>query len=99
MAQNITSGTTVGGVVTTITFNTWYAEIEIANRSSGDMWARIDGVDPTIAGDDCFFIPALSFLSVINHKVFPEPALGTTSNCVIKIITAASANYTVSVGV
>lgn len=99
MAQNITSGTTVGGTVTTVTFNTWYAEIEIANRSSGDMWARIDGIDPTIAGDDCIFIPSLSFVTVQNHKRPPEPAIGLTTNCVIKLLTAANANYTISVGV
>jgi hypothetical protein len=99
MAQNVTSGTTVGGAVTTVTFSTWYAEIEIINRSSGDMWARIDGVDPTIAGDDCLFIPAQSFLDVLNHQRSPEPALGTTPNCVIKILTASAAAYTVGVGV
>lgn len=99
MAQNITSGTTVGGVVSTVTFNTWYAEIGIINRSNGDMWATVNGVNPTIAGDDCLFVPALGFINVINHNIPPEPALGTTSNCVIKMITAASANYTVEVGI
>jgi hypothetical protein len=99
MAQHIHSGATVGGVVTQVIFNTWYRSIEISNRSSGDMWVRLDGVDPTIAGDDCIFVAGLGFTSEDNPKVPPSPALGTTSNCEIRIITAATANFTIAVGV
>lgn len=99
MAIHITSGTTVGGAVTTVTFANWYHNIEIINRSSGDMWARVDGVDPTVAGDECFFVAPLGFLDTINPKNPPEPALGTSSNTVIKMITAANANFTVQAGV
>lgn len=97
-ATHITSGTTVGNAVTHVTFTTWYRGIEIANRSSGDMWARVDGVDPTIAGDDCLFVPAQGFLSVDNPQRAPEPALGTAPTCDVRLITAANANYTITVG-
>lgn len=63
------------------------------------MWARFDGVDPTIAGDECFFIPALTELETVNPKLPPEPAIGQTSNTVVKLITAANATYTVKAGV
>jgi hypothetical protein len=99
MAIHITSGTTVGAAVTTVTFANWYHNIEVINRSSGDMWVRFDGVDPTIAGDECFFVPAQSFLDAINPKLPPEPAIATTSNTVVKIITAANAAFTVQAGV
>lgn len=99
MATHITSGTTVGNAVTTVTFANWYHNIEVINRSTGDMWVRFDGVDPTIAGDECFFVAASGFLTEVNPKLPPEPAIGQTSNTVVKIITAANANYTVEAGV
>lgn len=99
MAIHITSGTTVGTVVTTVTFANWYRNIEIINRSAADMWARVDGVDPTVAGDECFFVPAQSFIDVTNGKTPPEPASGITSNTVVKIITATAAPYTIQAGV
>jgi hypothetical protein len=98
-ATHISSGTTVGAAVTTVTFANWYHNIEIVNRSSGDMWARVDGVDPTVGGDDCFFIAAMSSIDVINGKLPPEPAIGQTSNTVVKIITAANQTYSVQAGV
>lgn len=99
MAIHITSGTTVGGVVTVVTFTNWYHNIEVINRSSGDMWARVDGVDPTVAGDECYFVAPLGFVGVINAKRPPEPALGFTSNTVVKIISAANATFTIQAGV
>jgi hypothetical protein len=99
MAQHITSGTTTGGTVSTITFTTWYKSIEIINRSTNDMWARVDSVDPTIAGDECFFVPGMSFIDVANPQRAPEPALATTPNTVVKILTATASNYTIQVGV
>lgn len=99
MAIHITSGTTVGGTVSTVTFTNWYHNIEVSNRSTGDMWVRFDGVDPTIAGDECFFVAAQGYVQSVNPKNPPEPALGTTSNTEIRIITAANANFTVSAGV
>lgn len=99
MAIHITSGTTVGNTVTTVTFANWYHNIEVVNRGSVDMWVRFDGVDPTVAGDECFFIPAQSFIDSVNPKLPPEPAIGTTSNTVVKVLTATAAPFTVSAGV
>jgi hypothetical protein len=89
----------VSNIVTTVTFANWYHNIEIINRSSGDMWARVDGVDPTVAGDECFFVAPLGFVDVVNPNVPPEPASGTTSNTVVKIISAATATFTIQAGV
>jgi hypothetical protein len=99
MAIHITSGTTVGGVVTTITFANRYRNITIINRSSGDMWARVDGVDPTVAGDECYFVSPLGYVDAINLNNPPEPALGVTANTVVKMISAANATFTVQAGV
>jgi|SRR5690242_5835741 len=98
MATHITSGTTVGNAVTTVTFTNWYHNIEIVNRSANDMWARVDGVDPTIAGDECFFVAPQGYITVLNPQRAPEPALGTTPNTVVKLITATNSTYTVQAG-
>jgi hypothetical protein len=95
---HITSGTTVANTVSRLTFG-WFRGIEVENRSTGDMWARFDGIDPTIAGDDCFFIAANSALSVNNPKVSPQVGSGITSSTDVRLISAAAANFTVQVGV
>lgn len=99
MALHITSGTTVGGAVTTVTFTNWYRNITVINRGSEEMWARFDSVNPTLAGDECFLIPAMSSLGAVNPQVPPQPASGTTSNTVIKLITNGAVNYSVQAGV
>lgn len=99
MAQKIQSGTVVANTVTTVTFATWHQTIEIVNRGTVDMWARVDGVDPTIAGDDCIFVAPQGFVEVSNPNNPPSPPTGTTSNVVIKMIAGTNCNYTVSAGV
>lgn len=100
---HITSGTTTANVVTTLTFPARYDSVEIINRSAGDMWARIDGVAPTIAGDDCFYVAPQSYVNVNNSAPYAEPgntggSTGATTT-VVKLISAANAAYTVSAGV
>jgi hypothetical protein len=97
MAQQIQSGTVVANTVTTVTFATWYNGIEIVNRGTVDMWARVDGVDPTIAGDDCLFVAPQGFLDVSNKKAPPRP--GVSSNTEIRMLAASNCNYTVSGGI
>lgn len=98
MADRIESGTTIGGAVTQVIFS-WKSSIEVVNRGTVDMWVRFDGVDPTEAGDECFFVAPQGFLSVNNPKPAPNPVQGTTSNCDIRMFTVSNANYTVSAGV
>lgn len=99
MAIHATSGTTVGGSVTTVTFSNWYHSITVINRGSEEMWARFDNVNPTLAGDECFLIPAQSSLGAINPQRPPEPAIGFTSNTIVKLFTTGNVNYSVQAGV
>lgn len=61
------------------------------------MWARVDGVDPTIAGDDCIFVAPQGFVGVQNPKHIPEP--GFSSNTEIRMIAGTNCNFTVSAGI
>jgi hypothetical protein len=97
MASRIQSGTVVANTVTTVTLN-YRTSIEIVNRGTVDMWARVDGVDPTIAGDECLFVAPQGFVSVANPKSPPNPVAGTTSNCEIRLIAGTNCNYTVGAG-
>lgn len=99
MATHITSGTTTANTVTTVTFSNWYRSIEVDNRGSVDMWVRYDGIAPTIAGDDCVFVPANGFVQDDNPLLPPEPSINRTSNTQIQIITASACPYTIQVGV
>lgn len=97
MASRIQSGTVVANIVTTVTL-AYRSSIEIVNRGTVDMWARVDGVDPTIAGDECIFVAPQGFVSVPNPKLPPDPVLGVTSNSEIRMIAASNCNYTVGAG-
>lgn len=97
MASRIQSGTVVANLVTTVTL-AYKTSIEIVNRGSVDMWARVDGVDPTIAGDECLFVAPQGFVSVANPKTPPNVVAGTTSNSEIRMIAGTNCNYTVSAG-
>lgn len=96
-AVHISSGTTTANTVKTVTFPLRYDGIQVINRSTGDLWARFDGVDPTIAGDDCFYVAPQSYLDVTNPKP-PQDSSGTITT-EIRMISAATADYTVSAGV
>lgn len=98
MADRIESGTTVGGVVKQVILP-WKSSIEVVNRGTIDMWVRFDGVNPTDAGNECFYVAPQGFIAVSNPKPAPNPALGTTSNCDVRMFTSSSCNYTVSAGV
>lgn len=97
MASQIVSGTTTGGAVSQIVFTTWRSSIEVVNRGTVDMWARFDGVNPTVAGDECFYIPPRSFINVGNPKLPPDVE-GRSTNCDIRLLTATACAYTVSAG-
>lgn len=95
MASRIQSGTVVANTVTTVTLS-YRSSIEIINRGTVDMWARVDGVDPTIAGDECIFVPAQGFVDVPNPKL-PSTA-NFTSNTEVRMIAGSNCNYTVGAG-
>lgn len=93
MALNAKSGTLVADAVTTVTItDTWPGGIEVVNRSqTGQIWVRLDGVAPTVAGDDCFL--------VMGARYFDPPGPGiagsNTENTVVKLISSAALDYTV----
>lgn len=55
---NAKSGTLTPNVVTAVAItNGWPDGVEVINRTgTGQIWVRLDGVNPTVAGDDCYVV-------------------------------------------
>jgi hypothetical protein len=58
MAARVAHGTLTAGVVSTVTLGTAYRKVEVWADGSADLYARLDGLPATVAGDDCEWIPA-----------------------------------------
>ncbi len=99
MALRVTSGSLTANVVGQEVFATWYNDIEIINRGAVPIWVRVDGVNPTVAGDESHFLPVQGIIVLQNGKPQPDVIAGVTSNCDIRMLATEPCDYTVSVGV
>jgi hypothetical protein len=51
------AGALVAAAVTIVDVFTWNGGVWVQNRdATAEMWVRLDGTDPTVAGDDCFLV-------------------------------------------
>lgn len=98
MANRVKSGTLTANVVTQVTFATWYNSIEIINRGAVPMWVRLDGTNPTIAGDEASFVPVQGILTLNNPQGAPNPVTEYVPNCDIRMIASETCDFTVSAG-
>lgn len=84
MAAYALSGTLAANVVTSVIVAGWPYGINVVNRSgTGTIWVRMDGVDPTVAGQDCF--------PVLGARNFPSPG----ANVNVRLISSGALDYTV----
>lgn len=75
------SSTGFGADVETVT-----GGIEVVNRSlTGEIWVRLDGVDPVVGADDCFV--------VLGARRFDNPTVG--GSVTVKLISTAALTYSV----
>lgn len=88
MAGRAKSGTLTSNVVTSVEItDAWPAGIEVINRSgTGEIWVRLDGVNPTVAGDDCYV--------VLGARRFEPQTVGRES-VTVKLISSGALKYTV----
>jgi hypothetical protein len=87
MALAAKSGTLVANTVTPVAVLNCFPGINVVNRSgSGTIWVRLDGVDPTVAGDNCF--------PVLGVRYFSVPA-ANADKITVKLISTAALDYTV----
>lgn len=97
MAIRATSGTTTAATVSTVTFPSWYSQIKVSNRATtGELWVRLDGVNPTVGGDECDIVLPNSTVVLTNRKVEPDQGAGITSNTDVRIISTPAIAFTVA---
>lgn len=66
--------------------------IEIVNRSqTGEIWARVDGQDATVAGEDCYLVLGSRRLQVPVSVTLYQPAS-------VSLISTDPLDYTVEAG-
>lgn len=83
----IKSGTLTGGAVTTVSITHHNNAVEVVNRTqTGAIWVRVDGTNPTVAGDDCYV--------VLGARRIPVPGPDITA-ADVRLISADALDYTV----
>lgn len=98
VARNITSGTTNAGGLTTVQLTAWHPVLEISSRGADDLWVKTsrDGVDPTLAGDECEFVRANTTVKIQNNSQAPDQGAGQFNATEVRIFCATAIGYTVS---
>ncbi|APC46414.1 hypothetical protein HWB05_gp152 [Streptomyces phage BRock] len=95
-ASRAKSGTTTANTAVTIKFPQYFANITVVNRSTGEvLWARTDGYDPAVAGDDAFPVLSQQSLTFGNGVLSQEPVVRVTSGTLVTLISAGVCEYTV----
>jgi hypothetical protein len=75
-------------VVDTVTLDADYDYVEVLNRaSSGDIYFRVDGTAPTVAGAGCYVVQPGQSLQVL---------VKSPGNTVVKLISSATPPYSVT---
>lgn len=85
------SGTLTEDTPATVTLTNVASDgIEIINRSgSGTIWYRLDGTNPTVAGDNCH--------PVLGARYIDNPHVVNAGAVVVKLISNEALDYTVEV--
>lgn len=91
MATEVRHGTLVADVVTTVTFTEDHERVEVLNRNGvAAVYFRFDGVDPTVAGNDCLVAPAA--IGGVLHEV---ESGGATE---VRLISSGAVDFSVTAG-
>lgn len=84
-----THQTTVANTLDIVNLAADYNQVEVLNAATTniDLWARTDGVAPTVRGDDCVRIPAGSVATL------GAPDANATQ---VQLISSAAVDYSVT---
>jgi hypothetical protein len=85
-AAKVKHQTLSANVVDVVTLTAKFKAVEVLNRGSADIYFRVDGTAPTVAGDDCFVVVASASLQV--------PSLDESD--VVRLIASSSCAYSVT---
>lgn len=95
-AQRSTSITLTPNVVQHFSFPQYFATITVVNRNStGTLWVRTDGTDPTVAGDDNYPVLPMQAQSFPNGILTQEPVTRVISGTTVYVISDTACPITV----
>lgn len=80
--------TLTAATVDTITMTGSVPRFEVKNRGTGDIYFRVDGVNPTVGGDDTYIVCSGEALQV--------PSGGGPDSAEVRLISAATIAYSVT---
>lgn len=95
-ASRSTSLTLSVGIVSTVTFPQYFANLTVINRNTtGTLWVRTDGVNPLITGDDCYPVLPQQSQTFPNGVLLQEPVTRVLSGTTVSIISDTACPITV----
>lgn len=94
---HVHSGTLVASTVQTVSLDQPYESITVVNDTgTAAIYFRLDGVNPTVGGDDCYIVPAaITQETVPGITSIAENADGTIPGSTIKLISSGTPSFTV----
>ncbi len=94
---HVHSGTLTASTVTTVSLDEPYENIVVYNRSAStdEIWIRNDGTNPTVAGDDCYLVPAGKSVSIPAITSIAQKADGSIPGSTVKLISSGTPSFTV----
>ena len=83
--------------MTTVTLDQPYESITVINRSAttDEIWFRLDGTNPTVAGDDCYLVGPSKSVTVQGDTAIAETITGANTGSTIKLISGTTPTFTV----
>ena len=95
-AVRASSPTLVINTPLVVTFPKYYANVTVVNRNStGTVWVRTDGANPTVAGDDCFPVLPMSSQTFPNGNLQQEPITRVISGTYVALFSDTACPVTV----
>lgn len=79
-------GTLTADTVETVALGADADTVEVVNRGEDEIFFRIDGTSPTVAGDDSEVVPAGTALEVDRRA---------SGNATVKLVSSGAADFTV----
>lgn len=91
MAARVAHGTLTASTVASVNLTHDWKKVEVYNRGTTAIYARGDGTNPTVGGDDCDYVGPGEIV------VVPTPLTSHTADPVeVKLISSGTPAYTVT---
>lgn len=99
MANRVKHVTLVAATATTVTLTGYYKSLEVINLGDTAIYARTDGTNPTVKGDECDVIPPNSSLTVGGNTDWSQGSGATRpTSTSVRLISSGTPDVAISGG-